>query len=142
MLHMEGINSVARRMIKFVLMIFNLNGSSLQIRSKQRTSAVSTKQCKTSFELSEFQPGTIKQASNTGMHKPQIRIVNHDHIALITWFGTHIIMHRSKRSNVKRSTFQLKIQLSILPKNLTKQLVLVANGIFKLDDSQGKTIGG
>jgi hypothetical protein len=27
-----------------------------------------------------------------GMHKPQIRIVNHDHIALITWFGTHIII--------------------------------------------------
>jgi hypothetical protein len=129
-------------MIKFVLKIFNLNGSNLQIISKQRTSGVSTKQCGTSFELSEFQPGTIKQASNMRMHKPQICIVNHDHIALITWFGTHIIMHRSKRSNFRRSTFQLKIQLFILTKNLAKQLVLVAKSIFKLDDSQGKTLGG
>jgi hypothetical protein len=129
-------------MIKFVLKIFNLNGSSLQIRSKQQTSGASTKQCGTSFELSEFQPSTIKQASNTGMHKPQIRIINHDHIALITWFGTHIIVRRSKRGNFRRSTFQLKIQLFILMKNLAKQLVLIAKGIFKLDDSQGKTLGG
>jgi hypothetical protein len=133
---------VARRMIEFVLKIFNLNGSSLQIRSKQWTSGASTKQCGTSFELSEFQPSTIKQASNMGMHKPQIHIINHDHIALITWFGTRIIMCGSKRGNFRRSTFQLKIQLLILTKNLTKQLVLVVKGIFKLDDSQGKTLGG
>jgi hypothetical protein len=75
------------------------------------------------------------------MHKPKICIVNHDHIALITWFGTHIIMCGSKRSNFRRSTFQLKIQLFILMKNLTKQLVLVAKSIFKLDDSQEKTLG-
>jgi hypothetical protein len=48
----------------------------------------------------------------------------------------------SKRGNFRRSTFQLKIQLLILTKNLTKQLVLVVKGIFKLDDSQGKTLGG
>jgi hypothetical protein len=129
-------------MIEFVLNIFNLNGSSLQIRSKQRASGASTKQCETSFELSEFQPSAIKQASNTGMHKPQIRIINNYHIALITWFGTRIIVHGSKRGNFRRSTFQLKIQLLILMKNLTKQLVLVAKGIFKLDDSQGKILGG
>jgi hypothetical protein len=46
-------------------------------------------------------------------------------------FGTHIII-----------AFQLKIQLFILTKNLAKQLVLVAKGIFKLDDSQGKALGG
>jgi hypothetical protein len=39
----RGQNSVARSMIKFVLKIFNLNGRSLQIRSKQRTSGASTK---------------------------------------------------------------------------------------------------
>jgi hypothetical protein len=129
-------------MIKFVLKIFNLNDSSLQIKSKQWTSGASTKQCGTSFEISEFQPGTIKQASITGMHKPQIRIINYDHIALITWFGTHIIVRESKRGNFRGSTFQLKIQLFILMKNLAKQLVLVVKGIFKLDDSQGKTLGG
>jgi hypothetical protein len=128
-------------MINFVLKIFNLNDSNLQIRSKQRTSGASIKQYGTSFELSEFQPVTIKQASNMGMHNPQIHIINHDHIALITWFGTHIIMHGSKRGNFRRSTFQLKIQLFILMKNLAKQLVLVAKGIFKLDNSQGKTLG-
>jgi hypothetical protein len=129
-------------MIKFVLKIFNFNSSNLQIRFKQRTSGASTKKSGMSFELSEFQLGTIKQASNMGMHKPQIRIVNHDHIALITWFGTHIIACGSKRNNFRRSTFQLKIQLFILTKNLTKQLVLVAKGILKLNDSQRKTLGG
>jgi hypothetical protein len=76
------------------------------------------------------------------MHEPQIHIINHDHIALITWFGTHIIVHGSKRSNFRRSTFQLKIQLFILMKNLTKQLILVAKGILKLDDSKGETLEG
>jgi hypothetical protein len=59
-----------------VLKILNLNGSSLQIRSKQRATSADTQKCGTSFELPEFQSGTIKQASNTGMHKPQICIVN------------------------------------------------------------------
>jgi hypothetical protein len=129
-------------MIKFVLKIFNLNGSSLQIRSKQRTSGASTKQCGTSFELSKFQSGTIMQARNMRMHKPQIRIVNHDHFAGITWFGTHIIMHGSKSSNFGRSTLKLKIQLFGFTKNLAKRLVLIAKGTFKLNDSQRKTLRG
>jgi hypothetical protein len=95
-----------------------------------------------SFELSEFQPGTIKQASNTGMHKPQIRIVNYDHIALIIWFDTHIIVRGLKRSNLRKRTLKLKIQLLVLTKEFTRQLVLVANNIFKFDDSQEKTLGG
>jgi hypothetical protein len=125
-----------------MLKIFNLNGSSLQIRSKQRISGASTKQCGMSFELSEFQSGTIKQASNMGMRKSQIRIVNHDHIALITWLGTHIIVHRSKRSNIRKRTLKLKIQLLVLMKDFTKQLILVSKSIFKFEDSQGKTLRG
>jgi hypothetical protein len=60
----KGQDCVARRIIKFVLKIFNLNGSSLQIRSKQRTTSAGTEKCEMGFELSEFQSGTIKQASN------------------------------------------------------------------------------
>jgi hypothetical protein len=51
-------------------------------------------------------------------------------------------MHRLKRNNFRRITFQLKIQLFILTKNLAKQLVWVAKGILKLNDSQRKTIEG
>jgi hypothetical protein len=109
-------------MIKFVLKIFNLNGSSLQIRSKQRTSGASTMQWGMSFELSEFLSGTIKQASNMRMHKPQIRIVDYDHFTVITWFCTHIIMHGSKSSNFGRSTFMLKIQLFVFTKILQSNL--------------------
>jgi hypothetical protein len=76
------------------------------------------------------------------MHKPQINIVNHDHFAVITWFATHIIMHGSKSNNFGRSTFKLKIQFFVFMKNLAKQLVLIAKGILKLDDTQGKTLGG
>jgi hypothetical protein len=65
-------------MIKFVLKIFNLNGISLEIRFKQKTSGASTKQCGTSFELSEFQSDTIKKTCNMRMHEPQIRIANHE----------------------------------------------------------------
>jgi hypothetical protein len=57
----------------------------------------------TSFELSEFQPGTIKQTSNSRVQKPQIYIVNHDHSSVITWSDTHIIMHGSKRSNFRKA---------------------------------------
>jgi hypothetical protein len=57
-------NCIARRMIKFVLKIFNLNGRSLQIRSKHRTSNTSAQKGGTSLELPEFQPGTIKQTGN------------------------------------------------------------------------------
>jgi hypothetical protein len=59
---------VVRRMIKFVLKIFNL-------KSKQRTSGANTKQCGMSFGLSEFQPSTMKQTSNMRVHEPQIHIV-------------------------------------------------------------------
>jgi hypothetical protein len=48
----------------------------------------------------------------------------------------------SKRSNLRKRTLNLKIQLFVLVKNLTKQLVLVAKSIFKFGDSQRKTLGG
>jgi hypothetical protein len=51
-------------------------------------------------------------------------------------------MHGSKRSNLRKNTFKLKIQFLVLTKNLAKQLVLIAKGILKLDDSQRKTLGG
>jgi hypothetical protein len=124
----------------FVLKIFNLNGCSLQIRSKQRISGASTKQCGTSFDISELHSGTIKQASDMRLHKSQIHIVNHDHFIVVTWFGTRIIVRGSKSCNFGRSTFKLKIQLFIFTKNLAKQLVLIAKGILKLDDSKGKTL--
>jgi hypothetical protein len=142
MLLKEGQNSVARKMIKFVLKIFNLNGSSLQIRSKHQTTSASTQKCGTSFELSEFQPGTVKQPCNMQVNEPHIHIVNHNHSISIIWLGTHIIVHGSKRSNLIKRTLKLNIQLFILVKNLTKQLVLAAKSIFKFDDSQGKTLGG
>jgi hypothetical protein len=138
----RGQNSVARREIKFVLKILNLNGSSLQIRSKHRTSSTSTQKCGTSLELSEFQLGTVKQTSNMRVNEPQIHIVNHDHSTSVTWLGTHIIVRGSKRSNLRKRTLKLKIQLFVLAKNLTKQLVLVAKSIFKFGNSQRKTIGG
>jgi hypothetical protein len=51
-------------------------------------------------------------------------------------------MHGSKRSNFRRDTFKFKIQFLVLTKNLANQLVLVAKSIFKLDDSQRKTLRG
>jgi hypothetical protein len=51
-------------------------------------------------------------------------------------------VRRSKRSNLRKSIFKLKIQLFIFAKNLAKQLILIAKGILKLDDSKGKTLGG
>jgi hypothetical protein len=69
------------------------------------------------------------------MLKSQICIVDSDHFAVITWFGTHIIVCGLKSSNFGRITFKLKIQLFVLMKNLAKQLVLIAKGILKLDDS-------
>jgi hypothetical protein len=128
-------------MIKFVLKILNLNGSSLKIRSKQWATSASTQKCETSFELSEFQPSTIKQTSNMWVYEPQIRIINYDHSTTVTWFGTHIIVRGSKRSNLRRCTFKLKIQFLVLTKDFTKQLILVAKSIFKFGDSQRKTLG-
>jgi hypothetical protein len=125
-----------------VLKILNLNGRNLQIRSKHRATSVSTQKCGTSFELSEFQPDTVKQTSNMRVNEPQICIVNYDHSTSITWLGTHIIVHESKRSNLRKRTLKLKIQLFVLAKNLTKQLVLVAKSIFNFGDSQRKILGG
>jgi hypothetical protein len=51
-------------------------------------------------------------------------------------------MHGSKRSNFRRGTFKFKIQFLVLTKNLVKHFVLIAQGILKLDDYQGKTLGG
>jgi hypothetical protein len=74
------------------------------------------------------------------VYEPQIRIVNHDHITVITWLGTHIIVRGSKRCNLRKRTLKLKIQLLVLTEDLTKQLVLVAKSIFKFGDSQRKTL--
>jgi hypothetical protein len=49
-------------------------------------------------------------------------------------------MHGSKRSNLRKTTFKLKIQPFLFAKNLVKQLVLIAKGILKLGDSKGKTL--
>jgi hypothetical protein len=46
-------------------------------------------------------------------------------IMVITWLGSHFIMRGSKRSNLRK-----------------KQLVLIAKGILKLDDSERKTLRG
>jgi hypothetical protein len=41
---------------------------------------------------------------------------------------------------LEKRTFNFKIKLLVLKKNLAKQLVLVTKGILKLNDSQRKTI--
>jgi hypothetical protein len=74
------------------------------------------------------------------VYEPHIRIVNHGHITVITWLGTHIIVRESKKSNLRKSTFKLKIQPFVFMKNPAKQLVLIAKGILKLDDSKEKTL--
>jgi hypothetical protein len=48
----------------------------------------------------------------------------------------------SKRSNFRKSTFKIKIQPFVLTKKNAKQLTLIAQSIFKLDDSERKTLGG
>jgi hypothetical protein len=74
------------------------------------------------------------------VYESQIYIVNHDHSTAVTWLATHIIVHGSKRSNLRRKTLKHKIQLFVLTKNLAKQFVLIAKDILKLDDSQKKTL--
>jgi hypothetical protein len=51
---------------------------------------------------------------------------------------------RIEEKQFQKNTFKLKIQLPVLTKKLAKQLplILVAQSIFKLDDSQGKTLRG
>jgi hypothetical protein len=85
-----------------MLKIFNLNGTILQIRSKQRATSASTKLQGMSFELSEFQLGTLKLTSNLSVHQSQVSIVHLDHFAIVTWLSTHIIMHWLKRSNLRK----------------------------------------
>jgi hypothetical protein len=46
-----------------------------------------------------------------------------------------------KRSNLRKGTLKLNIQLFVLTKNLSKHLVLIAKCILKLSDSQRKTLG-
>jgi hypothetical protein len=75
-------------------------------------------------------------------HENVIRIVDHDYSTVITWFCTHIIVHGSNRSNIRKRTFKLKIQLLVFMKNPAKQFILIAQSIFKLDDSQRKTLRG
>jgi hypothetical protein len=136
----RGQDCVARRMITFVLKIFNLNGSGLQIRSKQRTTSASTQKCGTSFELSEFQPGTVKQTSIMRVNESQICIVNHDRSTSVTCLGTHIIVRGSKRNNLKKKNSQAQDSTFCSHENLTKQLVLVTKSILKFSDSQRKTL--
>jgi hypothetical protein len=50
-------------------------------------------------------------------------------------------MRGSKRSNLRKGTFKLQIQLFVFVKSLAKQLVLIAKGILKHDNSKGKTLG-
>jgi hypothetical protein len=88
---------------------------------------------------SDLQKSTLKSALQSLETES---IVNHDHITVITRLGTHFIVRGLKRSNLRKSTFKLNIQLFIFAKNLAKQLVLIVKGILKLDDSKGKTLGG
>jgi predicted transcriptional regulator with HTH domain len=76
------------------------------------------------------------------LYEPHICIVNHDHSTTITWLDAHIIMRGSKRSNLRKRILKFKIQPFVLTKYLAKQLVLIAKGILKLDDTQRKTLGG
>jgi hypothetical protein len=46
-----------------------------------------------------------------------------------------------KRSNLRKGTLNLKIQLFVLTKKLANQLILIAKGILKFGDSQRKTFG-
>jgi hypothetical protein len=70
-----------------------------------------------SFELFEFQLGTIKLTCNLSVHNPQISIIHHDHIAFFTWLSTPTIVHQLKRSNFSKRVFQLKIKIFVHTKN-------------------------
>jgi hypothetical protein len=50
-------------------------------------------------------------------------------------------VRRSKRSNLRRSTFKLKIHFLVLTKDFTKQIVLVAKSIFKFGDHKERPSG-
>jgi hypothetical protein len=127
---------------QFRLKFFKLEGMSVQLNFRLGTSQTSTQQQGTSFELFEFQLGTLQLTCNLSVHNSQINIVHHDHIAIFTWLSTHIIVHRSETSNFRKRVFQFKIQLFVLTKKLAKQLILVAQSILKLDNLGRKTLEG
>jgi hypothetical protein len=58
----------------------------------------------------------------------------------MVWHSYHHAWIEEKQS--QKRTLNLKVQLFVLTKNLTKQLVLVAKSIFKFGDSQRKTLEG
>jgi hypothetical protein len=102
-----------------VLKIINLNGSSLQIRSKQRATSASTQKCGTSFfELSAFQPSTIsKLATCECMSHISAQLTM---IILQLSHGLALISSCADRREAisEKSTFKLKIQLFVFVKNL------------------------
>jgi hypothetical protein len=59
-----------------------------------------------------------------------------------------MVLHSYHRAQIeekqfqKKNTLKFKIQLFVLMKNIAKQLILIAQSIFKLDDSQRKTLKG
>jgi hypothetical protein len=55
---------------QFCLMFFNLEGTSVQLKFKIGTFQTSTQQQGMSFELFEFQLGTLKLTCNLTMHNP------------------------------------------------------------------------
>jgi hypothetical protein len=74
------------------------------------------------------------------VHQSQVNIVHHDHLAIDIEFSTNIIVHSPKRSNFRKRTFKLKIQLLVFMKKLVKQLILIAQSILKFDNLQRKTL--
>jgi hypothetical protein len=58
----------------------------------------------------------------------------------MVWHSYHRAQIEEKQ--FAKSTFKLKIQLIVLTKNLTKQLILVAQSTLKLGDSQRKNLRG
>jgi hypothetical protein len=76
-----------------------------------------------SFELSEFQFGTLKLTYNLSVHNPQVSIFYHNHFAIFTWFSTHIIVHRLKKAiSVKEfssSRFNFLFSQKTLQSNLS-----------------------
>jgi hypothetical protein len=79
---------------------------------------------------------------NLNVHNPQIIIIHHDHIAIFTWFSTHIIVLRLEGSNFSKRVFKLKIKIFVLTKNFAKQFVLTTQSILKFVHFIRKTIIG
>jgi hypothetical protein len=69
-----------------------------------------------------FQFGTLKLTCNSRVHEQQIHIVNHDHSAVIIWFGTHIIMHKLKRSNLRKELSSSRLSFLFSQKTMQSNL--------------------